>query len=175
VTARRTALAVVVHEADQLVADYRRRYDSDAVARRIPPHVTVVFPFAPAESATADLLASLRDLYAEVPAFEFALVRVDRFQEHVWLAPDPSDRFVALTALTAARFPHWPPYGGAFEEVIPHLTVGCGKNTDAMASAARDEIGSGLPMPGTAHGVTLLEEQADGTWAELTTFALGAR
>jgi 2'-5' RNA ligase len=174
-TTRRTALVVVVPEAEPLVADYRRRFDTAAVARSIPPHVTIVFPFAPVERARTDILASLEDLYAKAPSFDFALVRVDRFEKHVWLAPDPPGRFVELTELTAARFPRWPPYEGVYGEVIPHLTVGSGENIGEMASAARDELGSALPVSARANAVSLLEEQADGTWTEGAMFRLGAR
>ena len=94
----------------------------------IPPHVDGRLSVRYARERDGRSVAPRRDpATAEVPAFDIALVRVDRFEEHVWLAPEPSERFVALTELTAARFPDWPPYDGAFEEVIPHLTVGCGK------------------------------------------------
>jgi hypothetical protein len=93
----------------------------------------------------------------------------------VWLAPEPPDRFVELIELTANRFPQWLPYGAAFEDVVPHLTIGSDENIDAMTSAAREEFGAVLPVPARATGVTLLEEQPDGTWADGTTFRLGVR
>ncbi len=42
----------------------------------------------------------------------------------VYLAPDPAEPFVALTEALAAAFPDCPPYGGAFDEPVPHLTIG---------------------------------------------------
>ena len=42
---RRTGLLVPV-AADELVADFRRRFNAATVARRLPPHITVLFPFA---------------------------------------------------------------------------------------------------------------------------------
>lgn len=43
--ARRTGLVVAVPAAEPLVADFRRRWHADSVARRIPAHVTILFPF----------------------------------------------------------------------------------------------------------------------------------
>ena len=41
----------------------------------------------------------------------------------VYLAPEPAAPFVALTEAVGAEFPGFPPYGGAFDEVVPHLTI----------------------------------------------------
>ena len=109
-TGRRTALVIVVPAAEPLVAGFRRRHDADAVARRIPPHVTIVFPFAPVETVDDRMVDDLEILYASSPAFDFELTRVGRFEEHVWLAPEPQRCFARLIELTAARFPEWPPY-----------------------------------------------------------------
>lgn len=59
------------------------------------PRETALVDVVPeAEPAVAGLLRSLGDLYGRVVAFDFELTRVDRFDEHVWLAPEPRDRFV---------------------------------------------------------------------------------
>jgi hypothetical protein len=39
-------------------------------------------------------------------------------EDVLWLAPEPSAPFLALTAAVHATFPHYPPFGGAFAEVI---------------------------------------------------------
>jgi 2'-5' RNA ligase len=168
-TALRTALAVVVDEAEPVVEEFRRRFDP-AVDRRIPAHVTIVFPFAPVDVLDA---AAVRELYAAVPSFAFELARIERFPEHVWLAPEPQDRFVDLTSRTVERFPEYLPYGGAFAEVVPHLTIASGETVDEAEAAARRELGPHLPIPVRATEVTLLEEQPDDTWAPRTAFALG--
>jgi hypothetical protein len=45
--ARRTGLVVWVPEAEPLVGPFRARFHAHAVARRIVPHVTVLFPRFP--------------------------------------------------------------------------------------------------------------------------------
>ena len=47
---RRSALVVVATEAEPVVSEWRARYHRESVKRRIPPHLTVLFPFvSPAE------------------------------------------------------------------------------------------------------------------------------
>ena len=168
-SALRTALSVVVDEVEPVVGDFRRRFDP-AVERRIPAHVTIVFPFAPLDELDG---AAIRELYAARQSFAFELARVERFPEHVWLAPEPRDRFAELISCTVERFPEYPPYGGAFAEVIPHLTIASGEMVDDAEAAARRELGPLLPIPARAAEVTLLEEQPDETWSRRTGFALG--
>jgi 2'-5' RNA ligase len=172
-TDRRTALSVVVPEADVVVADFRRRFDPGA-AKNVPPHVTLLFPFAPADTVDDALLDAVRGLYAGVDGFDFELVRVARFARHVWLAPEPKERFVDLIRLSSARFPEYPRYGGEFDEhdPVPHLTIGEADDVESLAATAQRELGPGLPLPCSARKVTLLEEQPGLTWAARTKFAL---
>ena len=51
-----------------------------------------------------------------------------RFPGVLYLDPEPASGFQRLTAAIVERWPDAPPYGGAFEEVIPHLTVAHGKS-----------------------------------------------
>lgn len=159
------------------MADFRRRFDP-AAAKRIPPHVTLLYPFADADTIDGALISSLVELYASVPPLDFELTRVRRFEAHVWLAPEPRDRFVNLIRLTCARFPEYPPFGGAFapHEPEPHLTIGqASEEIDiaGLVAAAERELAGRLPALCAARAVSLLEEQADGTWAERTVLPLG--
>jgi len=165
----RSALIVAVPEAEPLVHDWRLRYDNAELG--IPAHVTLIFPFVPAEEIGVDLLDELRKLFAEQPAFEFTLAGVARFADVAWLAPDPSDPFRRLTDLIFSRYPDYPPYEGLHEEVLPHLTVAMGD------AALQDEVDAALTphLPIAAHAgeVTLLVEDESGHWAEFVRFPLG--
>jgi hypothetical protein len=93
--------------------------DEDPVA-----HVTLLGPFAARADLTDGLLAELRRLFADVTPFSFELTAVSRFPGgSVYLAPSPAAPFRQLTHELTRRFPEYPPYGGAFDEVVPHLTV----------------------------------------------------
>jgi 2'-5' RNA ligase len=165
----RSALVITVPEAEPLVHEWRMRYDNAALG--IPAHVTLIFPFIPAEEIGEGLVAELRELFADQPAFEFTLARVGRFADVAWLAPDPSDPFRRLTDLIFSRHPEYPPYEGLHEEVIPHLTVAVGD------AALQDEVDAALsphlPMAAYAGEVTLLAEDESGHWSVSERFPLG--
>ena len=117
-----SALVIVVPEAEPLVSDWRAQYDWSA-QRGVPAHITLLYPFVPTEKVDDELLSQLRDLFGSEEAITFELPRVARFPEVAWLAPEPTEPFKALTDLITARFPDYPPYEGAHDVVIPHLTV----------------------------------------------------
>jgi hypothetical protein len=157
---RRTALIVVVPEAEPFVGALRLEHDWSA-ARGIPAHVTVLFPFAPADEIDETALTVLFDGF---PAFDFELDRIGRFEEGpVWLHPEPSGPFTDLTEAVHQRWPEYPPYEGVHDEVIPHLTVG---DTPLDLTVP-------LPIACRAKAVTLYEEdEATGMWSLRSSFAL---
>jgi hypothetical protein len=173
---RETALSIVVPEAETPTVDFRTRFLMRTVARRIPAHITLLYPFVDADTVDAALLDEVRALYASSAAFAFTLARVETFAAHVWLAPEPRRRFIELIELTYARFPGCAPYGGKFagSEPVPHLAIGEGPDVDALRREAERSLAGSLPLRCRAHTVSLLEEQSDGTWAERAAFALGA-
>jgi 2'-5' RNA ligase len=164
----RSALIVAVPEAEPLVGEWRLRYDNARLG--IPAHVTLLFPFVPAEELDETLFDELRGLFAAEPAFEFQMARVARFPEIAWLAPEPDEPFRRLTELVFSRYPDYPPYEGIHDEVIPHLTVGEGD------AAFQDEVEAALtphlPLNAEAREVVLLEEDESGYWRTRERFAL---
>jgi 2'-5' RNA ligase len=166
----RSALIVAVPEAEPLVGHWRERYDNASLG--IPAHVTLLFPFVPAEETDDALLAELRELFVSQPAFSFTLPRVARFAEVAWLAPEPAKPFRRLTELIVSRYPDYPPYEGIHDELIPHLTVGVGD------TAMQDEIDAALaphlPIEAEARKVTLLVEDGSGRWHARAGFPLEA-
>jgi 2'-5' RNA ligase len=160
---RRTALIVVVPEAEPAVGELRLQHDPSA-AKGVPAHVTILFPFAPPEAVDED---ALRALFASFPAFDFVLDRVEHWDEGItWLHPEPSRPFEDLTAAVFERFPRYPPYEGEHDVVIPHLTVSADGLVDVSAQ---------LPIASRAHEVTLIEEaEADGRWAVRLAFPLAS-
>jgi hypothetical protein len=149
----RTALIVPVPEAEPQVGELRLAHDPSA-AFGVPAHVTILFPFLD----TGDLdEAALADLISGFPAFDFELDRVEQFPDGAtWLRPAPSLPFVDLTAAVSQRWPEAPPYEGAFDEVIPHLTL----------SKTPIDVQLQLPITARAREVLLIEEdEPSGRWA----------
>jgi hypothetical protein len=115
--------------------------------------VTILFPFL--DAAELDE-AAVAELIAHFPAFDFELDRVERFPDGAtWLHPSPSLPFVDLIAAVWQRWPERPPYEGAFDEVIPHVTI----------SETPIDVELQLPIAARAREVTLIEEaEASGRW-----------
>src|SRR4029077_829384 len=104
------------------LARLRARWDWAANVG-VPAHITIVFPFLPAHRLVPDVRRHLAALAAGQRPFDVRFARVGRFPTVVYLAPEPSAPFTRLTEAVVDRFPDYPPYGGVFEEVIPHLTI----------------------------------------------------
>jgi 2'-5' RNA ligase len=172
---RRTGLLIPV-AAEPLVDHFRRRHNAATVARRLPPHITVLFPFVRATALDAGTLSELRAHFSTFAPFDAELAGVGQFDDFVWLAPEPRDRFVRLIVATSARFPDFPPYEGEGGEPEPHLTIaavdGRARATE-VAALARDELAPLLPFRFAVTGVSLFEELVDGTWRESSRFELG--
>ena len=133
-----SALYVEIPEAQLVVAAARRRWDAAGIA--VPAHVTILFPFLAPDSIGTREERALAELAGAEDAFEVRFERVGRFPDVVWLAPEPVEPFARLTDAVEGRWPDHPPYGGAFEEVVHHLTVADGapaKVLDDLDAAVR--------------------------------------
>jgi hypothetical protein len=155
----RTGLIVVVPEADASLREIRLQHVSSA-AHGVPAHITLLSPFADSDEVDEQTLA---ELFAGHTAFDFALDRVERWDDGiVWLHPEPSQPFEELTAAITRRWPEYPPYAGATETVIPHLTV----------SEHPIQLELDLPIRSRADAVSLVEEASDGMWSTHRVFPL---
>ena len=117
-----TALIVRVPEAEPHVSHLRHQFDpSESLG--VPAHITVLYPFMPPEEITPVVANQVRAVALSCTAFGFQLSRVGLFPGALYLAPAPSKPFIALTVALVRQFPEYPPYGGQFRTVVPHLTV----------------------------------------------------
>jgi 2'-5' RNA ligase len=161
-----SAVLVPVPAAGPVVGRYRARLDP-AAGLGVPPHVTVLAPFLPPRLITSATVLALAGVTGMVPAFDCAFWRTAWFGDRVlWLAPEPDDPFRELTRLLAAAFPGYPPYGGAFPDVVPHLTVGEQEHAGVTAlRAAEAEVAGLLPVRGRVSHAWLMTGTAEpGSW-----------
>jgi 2'-5' RNA ligase len=162
--------------ADTLVGDFRNRHNAATVARRLPPHITILFPFARGLDVAARYGSDLAAHFVGFETFAATLSGVGQFDRFVWLAPEPRDRFLELITATCARFPEFPPYEGEGGEPEPHLTIGAVEEsspTDLVARIARAELEPRLPFAFTVDSVWLFEEQGDATFVPTARYGLG--
>jgi 2'-5' RNA ligase len=142
-----------------------------AAAEIIPlPRITVLFPFVAPRRIDPRLQAAIRQIASQAAPFEFALARVDRFPGVLYLAPEPSEPFKRLTAQCTARWPEVPPYGGAYDEVVPHLTVAEGAEPPGLA----EQLERRLPLRTEATHLALLVRERRSRWSIRARFPLGA-
>jgi 2'-5' RNA ligase len=165
-------LIVEVPEAEAAVARLRERLDASA-SLGVPAHFTVLFPFMLPEAIGLPVLGQLERLFALVGGFRFQLARTAWFGDEVlWLAPRDPAPFRALTDRVYEAFPAFPPFGGRYSDVVPHLTVGQGHLVADMR-AAEESVREHLPIEARAAAVTLMTEQsAGGQWARAARFTL---
>jgi 2'-5' RNA ligase superfamily protein len=156
VHATESAVIVAVPEAEPVVGRYRAQLDQSA-ARGVPAHITVLYPFLAPERIDTSTLDRLAEAVRPVPGFDCTLTRVAWFdQDVVWLTPEPDSPFRTLTRRVLAAFPNHPPYGGAFADPIPHLTVGHQAPLDVLRAAA-EAIEPQLPIRTTVRSVRLIQ------------------
>ena len=169
--AGRTALVIMVPEADPVVGDARQRYDP-AAAEGAPAHLSVLYPFLPVERIDAGVLTALRELFAGHEPFEVRFPRFGRFPDLLWLAPEPDGPVRALTASVTARWPETPPYGGAFGDPAPHLTV-AHRQPEDVHEAVEKECADALALLRTRVAEVQLVVFDGIRWGQHTAFRLG--
>jgi 2'-5' RNA ligase len=133
-----------------------------------PLHVTVMFPFLPARSLDAATEEAIAELARETEPFRFVLARLGQFPGVQYLAPEPAASFVAITDRIQRRWPSCRPYGGAYDSVVPHMTVAVAEQLPADPALLEPD----LPIRVRAAEFWLLEQTVRG-WRTRRRFPLG--
>jgi hypothetical protein len=81
----------------------------------------------------------------------------------VWLAPQPAQPFIDLTERLAAAFPNHPPYEGAHDEIVPHLTIALGPDVD-LDRLARKAARAGIAFRRRVQAMEVIAEDGTGRW-----------
>jgi hypothetical protein len=116
-------------------------------------HLTVLAPFLTAPEPEALEVAA--GIVASTAPIAFTLHRLETFPNGViYLAPEPDDPFRALTERFVAAFPQCPPYGGAFPEIIPHVTLDQ-TSAEVSVESTRSRLGDAVPVACVADRVDL--------------------
>jgi 2'-5' RNA ligase len=170
-----SCLIVPVPELESVVRPRLERRSPDHLfpaTEDVHAHVTLLAPFAGEGELDDGMSAELASLFADVTSFEFRLTRVAEFPGGVmYLTPEPAGPFRQLTHELWQRFPEYPPYGGAFDEVVPHLTVPVPEGEHA--AAVRFELEPRLPIMAHAREAALVWYEP-GALRVLDRFAFGS-
>jgi 2'-5' RNA ligase len=147
---------------------WRRR---DPAARNgMPPHVTLLHPFMDSRAFDDDARARVAAALAGAAPIELTFDRVGRFPGGVWLEMAAPEPVKALIMALVGAFPDWPPFGGAFDELIPHLTVA--QAPPGLCDRMEREVPRRLPLRARAEAVTLFARSEVG-WIPFERFELG--
>lgn len=134
-------------------------------------HITLLGPFADRGAVDHGLISELQEFFADVLPFAFALTGISQFPGGTtYLSPDPAGPFRQLTHELHRHFPEFPPYGGAFDDVVPHLSVPilAGEEVDKL----RFELAPRLPISAHAREAALYWWEP-GASRTLETFTFG--
>jgi 2'-5' RNA ligase len=164
-----SVLIIPVPEVEPIVGPLRLQYDAGA-RLGIPAHITLLYPFCPAQAAVHEI-ETLRELCSAIESFSFAFDEIRRFPTTAYLHPDKSDRFVQIIRTIMKEWPGRQPYGGAFPEIIPHLTV-ADHADDAAIRVVEESLRVRLPIQCVAKEVWLLTSDGEGKWSRKYHFPL---
>ncbi len=149
----------------------RDRMDPSA-AQGVPAHVTLIYPFMAVDGLKDDVRRRIEQIVASEPSFGVTLRSVGRWPNVVYLAPEPAEPFRRLTRALAEAFPDYPPYDGAHEDVIPHLTIAQDVPDDYYA-AAEHALPGMLPIRDVAREAWLIGHTPDQPWHTLWRLPFG--
>jgi 2'-5' RNA ligase len=168
-----SAVILTVPHVEARIADLRLRYDP-AAAVGVPAHVTLIYPFAPPPVSQAHLDA-LVTLFAGVPTMELNFVGTGRFAQTVYLRVDDDEPLRRMIASLAARWPEYPPYGGRFSAIVPHLTVADRQSDPRVLDEVEALLQDKVPLSARVREATLLVSNDQGFWTPQCTFPLAVR
>jgi len=160
-----------VPEAEPLVRVWRDRYDA-AARTGVPAHITLLYPFLAPDRIGGDTLEGLTALFAAAAPIRFELAAPRRFPGILYLAPVPDGPMRDLTLRIWALHPETPPYGGAYPEVTPHLTVAQVPDPSVLDQVEAD-VAPGLPLRAHAAEAWLMLQGPDERWRVGHRFPLG--
>jgi 2'-5' RNA ligase len=158
-----TALVLVLDDAEPF-DEVRREFAASTVARGIPFHVTLLYPFAPRDELTDAVLAETRSFFAARQSFELELTRLATWPTVLYAVPEPDAALRECMKALYAQFPAWRPYGGMHAVVVPHATLGEDVDAAHIYPEVERRLAGYLPLHYIADEATLLEEFAPDEW-----------
>jgi 2'-5' RNA ligase len=134
-------------EVQAFAAPLMRQHAPDSLIR-VPPHITVLYPFAPPDELPS-ALDTVRQICARVPPFLVTLDGYGSFPTVAYLKPANPAPIQALFREIFWKFPQYPPYRGEFgDQLTLHVTVGTFESAAAREAVA---LPAYPPFTFTAH------------------------
>lgn len=151
-----SVLAVPVPALDDVVRERTACYDASFVSADpgfVHAHITLLAPWVRRPSA-ADL-ARVAGIAEAAGPFAVRLAQVGEFLDGVlYLRPEPDSQLRELTSRLVAAFPQFPPYGGQYGDVAPHLTLDR-RSATVTPATVRASVRHLLPLTVTVDRIDL--------------------
>ncbi len=167
-----TGVAIPVPEADPLLTAVGERFP-EAVREGVPAHVSVLYPFLPADALDDQVTGALSELFAEQPVLSVTFAECSRTGEFVALRPDPLQGLRELTNAVRARWPDLVPYEGVHGDVGPHLTVALHTTESRAAAVERELVPEQVPISAELREAWLLAFHGQWRWHQRFEFGVG--
>ena len=141
-----------------------------SLAEQVPPHVTVLVPWARVDDAAA--LERLAEVAGSLEPVEVGFTSAGVFPGGtVFLEPSPDLGPMVRAVLRA--FPEFPPYDGDHPDPHPHLTVSSAGGAAVLAEVEA-ALAAGPPPPSVlVDHLHVYAPEADGVWRERDRVRLG--
>jgi hypothetical protein len=155
-----TFVTLILEDVDPALAEAHRELYPERIPEEIPLSLTLLYPWIPRDSVTAEDVDGLRSFFAGRPRLEFDLVRVAEFPGLVaYAVPEPDDELRAMMRALWAHYPEYPPYGRPGSDPPPHATLGRLEGDHAITlERARQRVEPLLPVRCEIREATLMEE-----------------
>jgi hypothetical protein len=165
-----TGVAIPVPEADPLLRAVTARVPA-AVREGVPAHVSLLYPFLPADELDDGVVKTLSELFAEQAPLAVEFRECRRRREFVYLPPDPRSGLEELTSELRRLWPDVTPYEGIYEEIEPHVTVALHTTPERAAEIEREVVPGWLPISAELREAWLVV--FDGQWQLNRQFPFG--
>jgi hypothetical protein len=155
-TAGQSAIIVPLPALDDVIGEWRLQIAEPG----LEAHITLLYPFKPVESIDDDERGALRQILGGMERRSVAFERISRFPGVLFLDPNQQSYFSSVTDALVKRWPSWPPYGGAHDELIPHATVSLGRDETEL-DEIEQSLSPRLPVTVLAHEAWLITFDGD--------------
>jgi 2'-5' RNA ligase len=162
-----TSLIVPVPEVSHALSDILLT----GLAGDVVPHLTLAWPFKRDRAIDSHSIETLKSIFAATSPFQYQLSSVGRFAGVLYLDPEPASKFADIIMRVWAEFPDCPPYEGAFDPIVPHVTLWSGRRPSGLA----DQVASRLPLTCRAEEAWLVARSTRRGWRTRQRFTFGSQ
>lgn len=168
--AGQTGVIIPVPEAQPLLAAVAERYP-EAVRSGVPAHLSLLYPFLPADALDEHVLDELRKIFAGQVPTPVKFAACYRSGGFVALRPEPVEGVGALAGAVQSRWPDVVPYEG-LHDADPHVTVALHTTEQRAADIERDLVPEWVPLSAELREAWLVV--FDGQWQLRSRFSFAS-